>query len=85
MSTLQRVKFTKCKLYNVLYVPDRSCNLLSISQVTGSRKTAKFTDAGSEILDENQKLIATACRIGSLYYLDGMIIWEQKDINSWQE
>ena len=63
-------KFTKCKLYNVLYVPELSCNLLSISQVTGSRKTVKFNDAGSEILDENQKLIATACRIGSLYYLD---------------
>ena len=58
-------KFTKCKLYSVLYVPELSCNLLSISQVTRSRKTVKFTDAGSEILDENQKLIATACRIGS--------------------
>ena len=38
-------KSTKCKLYNVLYVPKLSCNLLSVSQVTGSGKTVKFTDA----------------------------------------
>ena len=55
-------KFTKCKLCNVLYIPELSCNLLSISQVTGSRKTVKFTDAGSEILDEDQKLIVTASK-----------------------
>ena len=42
-------EFTKCKLWNVLYVPQLSCNLLSISQVTGSRKTVKFTDAGCEM------------------------------------
>ena len=63
-------KSTKCKLYNVLYVPKFSCNLISVSQVTGSGKTVKFTDAGSQILDENQKLIATGSRVGSLYYLN---------------
>ena len=63
-------KFNKCKLRDVLYVPDLSCNLLSVSQVTTSGKVVKFTDADSQILDENEKLVAKASRVGALYYLN---------------
>jgi len=48
------------------YVP---YNLLSVSKVTESGKAVKFNDVSSEILDEKQKLIATATRVGCLYYL----------------
>ena len=59
-------KVKECKLHEVLYVPNLS---YSVSKATKSGKTVEFSEAGCEIMDEDQKLIATATRIGSLYYL----------------
>ena len=70
---LPQGKSIKCKLHDVLYVPKLSYNLLSVSKVTESGKAVKFSDASSEILDEKQKLIATATRVGCLYYLNCQI------------
>ena len=59
-----------CTLREVLYVPDLSHNLLSVCKATKAGKTVKFSDAGCEIVDKKQRLIATGSRKGSLYFLD---------------
>ena len=41
-----------------------------MSKATKSGKTVKFDEDGCHILDESQKLIATAKRVGNLYYLN---------------
>ena len=42
---------------------------LSVSKATKSGKTVTFDEDGCHILDESQKLIANAKRVGNLYYL----------------
>ena len=63
----QKVK--NCVLQYVLYVPSLSYNLVSVSKATKSGKTVTFDEDGCHILDESQKLIANAKRMGNLYYL----------------
>ncbi|KAJ8030725.1 hypothetical protein HOLleu_27212 [Holothuria leucospilota] len=60
---LSNGKTKKCKLHNVLYVPNLSYNLLSVSKATESGKTTRFTEEGCQILDANQKLIAEVTRV----------------------
>ena len=61
----------------MLYVPDLSCNLLNVSQVTTSGKLVKFTNTDSQILDENKKLVTKASRVGALYYLNCLCSHQQ--------
>ena len=61
----------------MLYVPNLSYNLISVSKATEDGKTITFSEARSQILDANQKLIAIATRIGTLYYLDCRIDHQQ--------
>ena len=63
-------KTRKCKLVDVLYVPKLSYSLLSVSKATESGKTTKFDETGCQILGKNDRVIAAATRVGSLYYLD---------------
>ena len=63
-------KASRCKLHEVLYVPDLSHNPLSVAKAAKSGKVVKFTETGCEILDSNKKVIAVATRVGSLYYLN---------------
>ena len=63
-------KASRCKLHEGLYVPDLSCNPLSVAKAAKSGKVVKFTETGCEILDSNKKVIAVATRVGSLYYLN---------------
>ena len=63
---LPQGKSMKCKLHNVLYVPMLSYNLLSVSKVTEFGKTISFSDDSSQITSVNQKLVATATRVGNL-------------------
>ena len=63
----QKVK--NCVLQDVFYVPSLSYNLVSVSKATKSGKTVTFDEDGCHILDECQKLIANAKRVGNLYYL----------------
>ena len=67
-------KGKSCVLQDVLYVPSLSYNLVSVSKATKSGKTVKFNEDGCHILDESQKLIATAKGVGNLYYLNCMNI-----------
>ena len=59
-----------CKLHDVLYVPELSYNLLSVSNVTAAGKTTRFGEASCQILDKERKLIAVATKVGDLYYLN---------------
>ncbi|KAL1256499.1 hypothetical protein QQF64_012044 [Cirrhinus molitorella] len=68
--TLTDDKTKKCKLNDVLYVPQLSYNLLSVSKATQLGKKVKFTEDTCDITDVNQKLIATATKEGSLYYVN---------------
>ena len=63
-------KASRRKLHEVLYVPDLSYNLLSVSKAAKAGKVVKFTETGCEILDSNKKVIAVATRVGSLYHLN---------------
>ena len=67
---LPQGKSMKCKLHDVLYVPMLSYNLLSVSKVTEFGKTISFSDNSSQITRVNQKLVATATRVGNLYHLN---------------
>ena len=60
----------RCNLQNVLFVPKLSYNLLRVSKVSEAGKTTKFNNSGCEILNENNKIIAYATRVGNLYYLE---------------
>ncbi len=57
----------RCRLENVLHVPDLSYNLISVSKVSEAGKMMKFDESGCQILN---KVIATATRCGSLYFMN---------------
>ena len=59
-----------CKLHGELYVPILAYNLLNVSKVTEFGKTISFIDDSSQITSVNQKLVATATRVGNLYHLN---------------
>ena len=63
-------KSQKCRLEKVLYVPDLSYNLLSVSKAAEAGHTTKFSGTGCEILDGKKKVTAFATKVGSLYYLE---------------
>ena len=60
----------KCRLENVLLVPNLSYSLLSVSKASSARKVTKFDSSGCEILNEEKKVIAFATRVGNLYHLE---------------
>ena len=60
----------RCKLYDVLFVPGLSYNLLSISKVSKMGKVAKFSESGCQITNSENKLIACVSKCGSLYFLE---------------
>ena len=47
-------KTRRCKLHDVLYVPKLSYNLLSVSKAAEAGKTAKFNEAGCQILAQTR-------------------------------
>ena len=63
-------KASRCKPHEVLYVPDLSYNLLSMSKAAKAGTVVKFTESGCEILDSHKKVRAVATRVGSLYHLN---------------
>lgn len=63
-------KRQRCRLYETLYVPKLSYNLLSVSRATKSGKTCIFTESSCQLLDDKQKVVATGSKIGNIYYLN---------------
>ena len=57
-------------LYDVLYVPELSYNLLSIAKALQRGNIVKFTKFACYVLDRKHKMVAKATKIGSLYQLD---------------
>lgn len=67
---LPNCKTKECKLLDVLHVPKMSYNLLSVSKAAEAGKTTEFNRAGCQIFGASKKLIGSATRAGSLYFLD---------------
>ena len=59
----------KCKLNDVLYVPELTYNLLSVSKAVEKGITVTFNERGCVIKDTNQSLITVATKVGNLYHL----------------
>lgn len=58
-----------CTLEEVLFVPELSHNLLSISRVTKGGKITEFTETMCNIISD-KTVVATGTKVGRLYYLD---------------
>ena len=58
--------YKSATLHNVLYVPKLLYNLLSISKATEFGKRVKFDDSMCEIINEDQEVVGSATKCGSL-------------------
>ena len=63
-------KQQRCRLFETLYVPKLSYNLLSVSKVTRSGKLFTFTESCCHLLDEKRNIVATGSKVGNMYYLN---------------
>ena len=59
----------KCKFHDVLYVPELTYNLLSVSKAVDKGISFTFKESECIIKDINQKLITIATKVGSLYHV----------------
>ena len=57
----------KFKFYNVLYISEVTCNLLSVSKAVDKGVSFTFSESECVIKDINQRLIAVVTKVGSLY------------------
>lgn len=55
---------------DVLYLKDIATNLLSISKIVKKDKRVIFDKNGCRVLDENNKVVATATEVNGMYKLD---------------
>ena len=53
-----------------MHVPKLAYNLLSVTKATEAGKVVKFDNAGCQIVNKSNKIIAVATKTGSLYYLE---------------
>ena len=60
----------KCILHDVLYIPELSYNLLSVSKAVERGNIVKFGSSSCIIRDSNRKLITIAQNVGGLYQID---------------
>ena len=60
----------KCKFDDVLFIPELSYSLLSVSKTSEIGNTVKFSKSGCEILNMNKKVVTFATKAGNLYYLE---------------
>lgn len=63
-------RISRCVLEKVLFVPDLSCNLFSVSKVTEKGKSVIFNAEGCKIFDDKKTFLADGTKIGKLYYLN---------------
>ena len=63
-------KSRKCTLYDVLYVPELSYNLVSVSEAVEKENTVKFSDFGCTIRDKKGRPVAEGTKVGGLYQVD---------------
>jgi len=60
----------KCNLRDVLYVPNLSYNLVSVSKAVNAGKIVEFDGKHAQIKSVEGKLTGIGTRIGNLYYMD---------------
>ena len=60
----------RCRLFETLYVPKLSYNLLGVSKATRSGKSFTFTESCCHLLDEKRNVVATGSEVGNMYYLN---------------
>ena len=63
-------KSRKCTLHDVLYVPELSYSLFSVSKATKRGITVTFDDTKCFLLDKDQEIVAEGVKKGRLYYLE---------------
>lgn len=69
-ATLETLKHRRVQIYDVLFIPELSANLLSVSRIESTGKSVVFKQNGVEILDQNGCLLISGRRINGLYVLD---------------
>ena len=69
-TVLANGKLQECILHNVLLVPNLSYNLISVSKLTEAGKSISFEETQCSISCADGEVIATAKKVGCLYYLD---------------
>ena len=62
------------KLSNVLYVPDLTYNLYSVSQAVSSKQTVEFSQTGCKVRNEENEVILAGKKVGNLFYLNSTIV-----------
>ena len=63
-------KQQRCRLFETLYVPKLSYNLLRVSKATRSGKSFTFTESCCHLLDEKRNVVAIGSKVGNMYYLN---------------
>ena len=66
---LKNGKTGGCKLHNVLYVPELTFNLLSVSKAAEAGKRILFHSTDCQIVDWKDMVVALGDKKGNLYYL----------------
>ena len=59
----------RCKLHDVLFVPNLSYNLISVSKAVEKGISVSFNERGCILKDNKQRLITVAEKVGSLYHV----------------
>ena len=59
------------RLFSVLYVPDLSCNLFSVRDITDKGNRMMFDDITCSVITKGDIVIASGHKRGNLYVLDG--------------
>lgn len=55
---------------DVLYIPELSTNLLSVSRITDRGHTVIFRKSTCEVYDQSNKLVVSGVKVSGLYKLD---------------
>ena len=53
-----------------MYVPKLACNILSEIKASKLGKVVEFDDAGCQVVNKSNKIIAVATKVGCFYYLE---------------
>ena len=75
----------KCTLHDVLYIPELSYNLLSVSKAVDRGNSVKFEESSCIIRGSNHKLITVAEKIGGLYQVDTVPVYINSATTTCQE
>lgn len=67
---LRTNKNARVEIYDAIFIPELSSNLLSVSRIESTGKSVHFFDGKVEIRDKDGSVVITGKRINGLYHLD---------------